>query len=51
MRIKVNFDHLFLSTNYEFYIIKIILLETSFEYETSDIIFIIYILFFVGKNW
>jgi hypothetical protein len=49
-RIKINFDHLFLLTNYELYVIKIISLETSFEYESSDIIFMIYILFFVGKN-
>jgi hypothetical protein len=38
MRIKVNFDNLFLLTNYELYIIKIILLETSYKYESNDII-------------
>jgi hypothetical protein len=46
----INFDHKFLPTNYELYVINIISLETSFEYEFNDINFIIYITFFVGKN-
>jgi hypothetical protein len=50
MWIKVNFDHLFSSTNYELYVIKIVSLETSFN-ESNDIIFMIYISFFVDKNW
>jgi hypothetical protein len=45
--IKVNFDHLFLLTNYELNVIKIISLETSFEYESNDMIFTIYISFFL----
>jgi hypothetical protein len=47
--IKVNFNHLFLLINYKLYVLKIILLETSFEYKFNDIIFIIYILLFVAK--
>jgi hypothetical protein len=48
---KINFDHKFSLTNYELYVIKIITLKTSFEYESNDIKFMIYISFFVGKNW
>jgi hypothetical protein len=47
---KINFDHQFLLINYELYTIKIISLKTTFEYESNDIFFIIYILFFHNKN-
>jgi hypothetical protein len=48
---KINFDHIFSLINYELHATKIISLETSFEYESNNINFMIYILFFVDKNW
>jgi hypothetical protein len=47
MRQKIQF----LLTNYKLYVIKIIRvpLETSFEYESNDIKFMIYISFFLAK--
>jgi hypothetical protein len=47
---KINFDHQFLLINYELYTIKIISLKATFEYESNDIFFVIYILFFLDKN-
>jgi hypothetical protein len=46
---NINFVHKFYLINYELYAIKIIPLKTSFEYESHDINFMIYISFF-GKN-
>jgi hypothetical protein len=48
---KINFDHQFLLINYKLYVIKIISLESTFEYESNYIFFIIYILFFLSKNY
>jgi hypothetical protein len=48
---KINFDHQFLLTNYKLYIMKIISLKSTFEYESNYIFFIIYILFFLSKNY
>jgi hypothetical protein len=39
---------LILSTTYEIYAIKIILLEISFKYESNDINFMACIVYFIG---
>jgi hypothetical protein len=44
---NINFDHKFPLRNYELYVIKILPLETYFEYEYNYINFMIYISFFL----
>jgi hypothetical protein len=51
MFFKMNFYHQFSPIKFKLYAIKGIPLENTFEYESNDIFFILYILFFVGQNY